>query len=96
MWNQPGDANTKAGLLDALQPICRTYGVDLCLASGETFNRTEQDGVTVIQTDVNDGKAEDVGSLMAIRIEGDTLTCDMYNVQGNIVDRFTQGPSAPQ
>lgn len=87
-----GDGDAGREPFEELEPICRTYSVEMCLSNAGAFSRTDKDGVTYVKIPGNDPEA---WAIMSVRIEGNTMTCETTDASGKVIDTFTRVPNAP-
>jgi hypothetical protein len=71
---------------DAMQEVCRTHRVDLCVWRGEVFCLTGQDHAAYVKTGQVGTMPPSVAT--AVQIEGDSLTCHWMNMDGAVVETF--------
>lgn len=78
---RPGQASDSGQAWpEALQAVCRTHRVDLCVWRGDVFCLTGQGRTAYVKT--GEIGATPASVTMAVQIEGDTLTCDWMDMDG--------------
>lgn len=86
MWNPPKDKAAEEDFLVNLQPICDHGEVDLCVFGGERSEGVRCDTTTYLSAGTHS---------IAVQAEGDTLTCEVFEADGDAVDilRIDGAPS---
>jgi hypothetical protein len=69
-------------------------GVDVCLTGGRTYCHKLHAGTTCITVGpVSDGAQ--AGALLGVQVEGETLTCELFNGEGKAVRTVTFRKASP-
>ena len=72
---------------EALQEVCRTHRMDLCVWRGGVFCLTGQDRTAYVKT--GEIGATTASVAMAVEIKGDSLTCHWMDMDDAVVETFT-------